>query len=164
MAKWPVHKRAAAAQAEAMLGSRPSSFSRPQRRPSSAGLWLGLAAALLIAGLIGWAWWVPADPLESQTSAVVERCTVAFSAQQFAAASQLLGMPVSGGSFKVLPSTVRPSSPQGSLKVWTASVAANLVVGGKERFPAFTCFVSPQGVTFRLQPAPPALPPADGQL
>lgn len=163
MAKWPVHKWAAAVHAGAMLGSRLSSFFRFQRGPSPAGLWLGVVALLLIGGLLSWAWRVPADPLETQTSAVVERCTVAFSARQFAAASQLLGVPVDDGSFKVLPSTVRASS-QGGAKVWTASVAANLVVGGKERFPAFTCSVSPNGVAFRLQPAPPALPPAAGQL
>ncbi|AZI44254.1 hypothetical protein EHF33_15290 [Deinococcus psychrotolerans] len=142
-----------------MLSSRPSPFDRPQRGPFSARFWLILAVLILLGGLLGLAWRVPADRLEAQNSNVVERCTTAFSAHQFAAASQLLGLPIMEGSFKVLPSTVRASTGQDGSKVWKASVPANLVAGGRERLPVFTCLASARGVSFRLQPTPPAAGP-----
>lgn len=141
-----------------MLSRRPSPFDQPQRGSFSARSWLILAVLLLLGGLLGLAWRVPADRLEAQNSAVMESCTAAFSACQFAAASQLLGLPVTQGSFKVLPGTVRASTGQDGSKVWTASVTANLVADGRERLPVFTCLASARGVLFRLQPTPPAGP------
>ena len=108
-------------------------------------VWTVLLGGLALLGLL-LAWRTPPEPAELRASAVIERCTVAFSADHFAAAARELGGPVSQGGFKVLPETVRVLG----TGRWTAHVESSLVIAGRERFPVFVCTAGPQGVSFRL--------------
>lgn len=123
------------------------SFALSSVRVSAWTLLLGALVVLAGLGLL-LAWRTPPDLTQARASAVIERCTVAFSADHFAAAARELGSPVTQGGFKVLPETVRVV---GSGR-WTARVESNLVVGGQERYPVFLCTAGPQGVAFQTGP------------
>ncbi|GAA4022207.1 hypothetical protein GCM10022631_40780 [Deinococcus rubellus] len=112
-------------------------------------VWTVLLGALVVLAGLGllFAWRTPVDQAQIRASAVIERCTVAFSANHFAAAVRELGGPVTQGSFKVLPETVQAA---GGGR-WTARIESNLFVGDQEHYPVFLCTVGPQGVALRTE-------------
>ena len=89
---------------------------------------------------------VPLDPVRQQQSQFIERCTDAFSADNFTPARLALGLPtISSGGFRILNTHLTTVA-----GVQRAVFPARLLGPSGELFRTFVCLETKPSVTFRL--------------